>query len=345
MRVAAFCIVLFAAFLSDSRLALAGQQTAAAVGRIEGVVSTELGSALGGAAIVVRDARGRIAARRTSDESGRFSVDGVPAGDYRVVVSLRDFITAERNVVVTDSPATDLIVTLSPASEALTIVASTEVLTTGNALAADNAMASRELDQFVPGTGFQSAVRMFASVMATPNVGNNRGQLFSFRIDEFRPRFATGGPLVAGRLFLEQTGQVRFSSSDVPSRPENERRVSKSLSSFTRLDANISPRRSLVATVGLFPGVTASAKLGTVTPPEATVDLHAFVKQAAVTEREVWTSAVVSETTVHALQSSTNVFPQGTALMELRPETTLGNFFNRQHRNSASLQVVETVTV
>jgi len=48
---------------------------------------------------------------------------------------------------------------------------------------------------------------------------------------------------------------------------------------------------------------------------------------------------------VHALQSSTDVFPQGTALMELRPETTLGNFFNRQHRNSASLQVVETVTV
>jgi hypothetical protein len=31
--------------------------------------------------------------------------------------------------------------------------------------------------------------------------------------------------------------------------------------------------------------------------------------------------------------------------MELQPETTLGHFFNRQHRNATSLQVVETVTV
>ena len=101
----------------------------------------------------------------------------------------------------------------------------------------------------------------------TPIIRNNRGRFFDFRIDEFRPRYVIGGPLVPGRLFLEQTGQVRFSSTDVPSRPENERRTSKSLSSFTRLDANLSPRHSLVATVGLFPNVTSSSNLGTFTPP------------------------------------------------------------------------------
>jgi hypothetical protein len=169
--------------------------------------------------------------------------------------------------------------------------------------------------------------------------------LFSFRIDEFRPRYATGGPLVPGRLFLEQTGQVRFSSSDVPSRPENERRESKSLSSFTRLDANLSQRHSLVATLGLFPGVTSSVTLGTFTPPEAAVDLHAFAKQAAVTERARLNSRLLNEATVHLLQSRSDVFPEGTAPMELRPETTLGNFFNRQHRNSTSVQVVDAVTL
>jgi hypothetical protein len=399
---------------------------AASSGAIDGMVSTEQGSALAGVALVVRDGRARVVARRSSDGDGRFSVTGLPPGGYHLIASLRQFITADLLVVVEDGKTSAIDVHLQAALEATNLVAHTEVLTTGNALARDDAMASRELDQFVPGTGLQSAVRMFSSVMATPNgvnikggrpnqvgvqleagslvdpssaiahvplpddaiasvtvlpnpysveygrfssglltiqtrragdrwrfqlnrlapiVRNNRGRFFSFRIDEFRPRYATGGPLVPGRLFLEQTGQVRFSSSDVPSRPENERRESKSLSSFTRLDANLSPRHSMVATGGLFPGVTSSANLGTFTPPDASVDLDAFATQAAVVERARWTSQVLGETTLHVLQSRTDVYPRGTALMELQPETTLGHFFNRQQRNSTSFQLVETLTV
>ena len=406
-------------------IALLGAQ-AAPTGAIEGVVSTERGSPLPGVAIVVRDGRAHVVARGTSDDDGRFSLAKLPQGRFRLTASLPQFTTSDLQVVVVADKTTDVDVCLQASPDALTVVAQTEVLTTGNALATDDAMASRELDQFVPGTGLQSAVRMFASVMATPNginikggrpnqvgiqleagslvdpssaiahvplpddaissvtvlpnpysveygrfasglltiqtrragdrwrfqlnrlapiVRNNRGRFLSLRIDEFRPRYALGGPLVAGRLFFEQTGQVRFSSSDVPSRPENERRESKSLSSFTRLDANLSPQHSMVATAGLFPGVTSSVNLGTFTPPEATADLHTFAKQAAVVERARWTSRTLGETTIHVLQSTTDVFPQGNAPMELRPETTLGNFFNRQHRNSTSLQLVETVTM
>jgi hypothetical protein len=405
-------------------LLLTFAQPADATAGIEGVVSTELGSPLAGAAIAVRDSRGHVVARQTSNDNGAFAVDALPVGAYRVVVSLRDFVTANLNVVVEGRQPSMVVVRLRAATTAMTVVASTEVLTTGNVLAADDAMASRELDQFVPGSGFQSAVRMFASVMATqsavnikggrpnqvgvqletgtlvdpasaiarvplpddairlitvlphpysaeygrfssglvtiqttraadtwrfqfnrltPIIRNTRGKSFSFRVDEFRPRYAIGGPLVPGRLFLEQTGQVRFSSSDVPSRPENERRESKSLSSFTRLDANLSSRHSLVATVGLFPAVTSSANLATFTPPEAAVDLEAFAKQAALIARTGWTNGMMNEATVHVLQSRTDVLPQGNSVMELRPETTLGNFFNRQHRNSTSFQFVDTV--
>jgi TonB dependent receptor/Carboxypeptidase regulatory-like domain len=406
--------------------ALSVAQAGAPSGGIDGLVSTERGTALARVALVVRDARERVVARRTSGDDGRFSVVDLPPGRYRLTVSLSEFSTADQRVVVEEGRTTAVEIHLQPALEAVAVVSQTEVLTTGNALAADEAMASRELDQFVPGTGLQSAVRMFASVMATPNgvnikggrpdqvgvqleagslvdpssaiahvplpddaitsvtvlpnpysveygrfssglltiqtrragdrwrfqfnrlapiIRNNRGRFFSYRIDEFRPRYAIGGPLVAGRLFFEQTGQVRFSSSDVPSRPENERRESKSLSSFTRLDANLSPRHTVVATVGFFPGVTSSANLGTFTPPEATVDLHTVAWQAAVIERARWTGGTIAESTLHVLQSTTDVFPQGTALMELRPENTLGSFFNRQRRDSTSLQLVEAVTV
>ena len=104
------------------------------------------------------------------------------------------------------------------------------------------------------------------------------------------------------------------------------------------------PARGEVATGGFFPSVTSSATLGTFTPPEATVDVHARVNHAGVTERSLWSDTLFSETTWHVQEYDTNVAPQGPALMELRPDTTLGNFFNQQQRHTSAYQVVETVS-
>ena len=112
------------------------------------------------------------------------------------------------------------------------------------------------------------------------------------------PRIEAGGPLIKGRLFLEQTAQFRYSAADVPSLPQDQLRISKWFSSFTRVDANLSPRHSLVATGGVFPSVFDTATLGTFTPPAATVDLHVHANQMAVTERAIWTDTLFGETTV-----------------------------------------------
>lgn len=172
-----------------------------------------------------------------------------------------------------------------------------------------------------------------------------RGTMFNIKgIDAFAPRLETGGPLVKERLFLEQTAQFRYGASDVPSRPEDELRTTKWFSSFTRVDANLSPRHSMIATGGLSPSVATWATLGTFTPPDATVDIHAHVNHAGVTERALWTDTLFSETTVQVHEYETDVIPQGAAPMVLQPETTLGNFFNRQHRSTAAYQLVEAVS-
>jgi len=415
------------AILYASAPALADVPQAASTGALEGVVSAQQGGGpLPRAEIVVSDDAARVAARRTSDGDGRFVVVGLAAGTYRVTASLRGFAAAETSVVVSGGRTARVGLELAFAAETLAVVASSEVLTTGGALALEEAMASRELDQFVPGTGFQSAVRMLSSVMTAstgvnikggrpnqagvqlgagtlvdpasaiahvalpddaidsvtvlpnpyaveygrfasgllviqtrratdqwrtqvnrvvPTIRNARGELFKFRLDTFGPRFATGGPLIQDRLFLEQTGQLRYSASDVPSRPESELRTSTFFSSFSRADANLSRRHSLVATVGLFPNRSTSANLGTFTPPNATVDVHAFATHAAVTARTLWSGDRASETMVQILQSRTDVLPQGAAPMVLQPETTLGNFFNQQSRHSTSVQLVELMTV
>jgi hypothetical protein len=163
-------------------------------------------------------------------------------------------------------------------------------------------------------------------------------------IGVFGPRTEIGGPIVSERLFVHQTAEYRYSASDVASRPEDELRTAHSFSSFTRADANLSPRHSMVATFGLFPRRSAQDTLGTFTPPDATINLHANASQLGFMQRSLWTDALFSETAVQVYAIRSDVLPRGGAPMELRPETTLGNFFNRQYRRTGAFQIVESVS-
>ena len=160
----------------------------------------------------------------------------------------------------------------------------------------------------------------------------------------FGPNFELGGPIVKDRVFLEQTAQYRYSSDDVPSRPEDERRTTHWISSFTRADVNLTSKHSLVATGGFFPSITTLASLGTFTPPDATVDVRERVLLGTVTERALWSDALVSESTVQVRGYRASVRPQGTAPMQLYPETTLGNFFNTQYRSPTTFQLIQTAS-
>jgi TonB dependent receptor-like, beta-barrel/Carboxypeptidase regulatory-like domain len=178
-----------------------------------------------------------------------------------------------------------------------------------------------------------------------PTFRTTRGTMFNIRgIAAFAPRLETGGPIVKDKLFIEQTAQFRYGTSDVPSRSEDELKTTMWFSSFTRVDANVSPRHSLVATGGVFPSVAKWATLGTFTPPDATADIHSQVNHVGATERAIWTDTLFSETTGQIHESENDVLPQGKLPMELLPETTLGNFYNTQHRSTATYQLVETVS-
>ena len=158
------------------------------------------------------------------------------------------------------------------------------------------------------------------------------------------PRVEFGGPVVKDKLSVQQAMQFIYSAMDVPSLPEELLHTATSFSSFTRVDANLTPRHSMIGTFGWFPGKTHWDLLGTFTPPDATVDTRVRAHEIAATERAVWTDALFGETTVHVHQFDTDVSPQGGAPMQLMPDTTLGNFFNQQHRETATYQVIATLS-
>jgi hypothetical protein len=178
-----------------------------------------------------------------------------------------------------------------------------------------------------------------------PTFRLNRGSVFHVTgIRSFSPRAETGGPLIKEKLFLQQAIQFRYNTNDVASRPQSELKRSYRFSSFTRVDANLSPRHSLIGAAGIFPAKATQATLGTFTPPDASVDMKAGVNTVAFTERALWTDQFFTETTVEAHSYSTDVTPRGPALMELLPETTRGNFYNIQHREASTVQFIESLS-
>lgn len=178
-----------------------------------------------------------------------------------------------------------------------------------------------------------------------PAFRTERGSAFHVKgISSFSPRAETGGPLIRNKLFLQQAVQYRYRTNDVPSRPQDELKRSHRFSSFTRVDANLSDRHSLVGAVGLFPAKATQANLGTFIPPAASVDMKGNVNTFGISERALWSEKLFTETTVEAHSYSTDVMPHGTSAMELLPETTLGNFYNRQHRETNTLQFVESAS-
>ena len=163
-------------------------------------------------------------------------------------------------------------------------------------------------------------------------------------ISAFSPRAETGGPIIKDKLFLQQALQYRYRTNDVPSRPQSEVRRSHRFSSFTRLDANLSPVHGLVAAVGLFPASATQTTLGTFTPPDAAVDMKGNVATVGLTERALWSEKFFTESTVEVHSYSSDVLPRGSAPMDLLPETTFGNFYNRQHREATTFQAIESAS-
>ena len=174
-----------------------------------------------------------------------------------------------------------------------------------------------------------------------PSFRTKRGRAVQHHrhLRRFRRGSKPGGPLIKDRLFLQQAAQYRYRTSDVPSRPQEDLKTAHAFSSFTRVDANLSAaalagggRRLLSERDRRTPRSAPSRRR---TPRSICT---AASTPPSVTERSLWTDSLFSETTVEVNRYGTEVMPQGAAPMELLPETTLGNFFNRQTRTTTTYQ-------
>jgi len=163
-------------------------------------------------------------------------------------------------------------------------------------------------------------------------------------ITVWQPDVEVGGPIVKGRVFVQQSVQYHYQTVDIPSRPETELKKIEWFSSLTRVDANLSSRHSLAVSGGFVPSTINREMLGTFIPPAATVNINENVGHGRISERAILGKGTPVETTVEAHRYRTDVDPQGLEPMRLLPETTDGNFYNQQHRDTAAYQWIETAS-
>lgn len=163
-------------------------------------------------------------------------------------------------------------------------------------------------------------------------------------VESFGPRIGFGGPLVKGRVFLEQSAQMRYDVSELRSRPQDDTRTTKWVSLFTRVDADLAPNQSLTGTFNIFPSRTGQATLSTFNNPEMTADVDDTLISGNISSRTTLFDTTTIDSTLQIAGFGVDVGGHGTAPMELLPQGNTGNFFNRQHRQTNTLQWAEAVT-
>jgi len=164
-------------------------------------------------------------------------------------------------------------------------------------------------------------------------------------IESFGPRIGFGGPLIKGRLFLEQSAQFRYEVGEVRSRPEDQTRVTKWVSAFTRLDANLTPSERLTGTLNVFPSRVDDATLSTFNDPSVTADVNDTLITGTISAHSTLSKTAVLESTVQFAGFGVDVSGHGTGSMELQPQQNTGNFYNTQSRQTDSLQWAEAATL
>ena len=161
----------------------------------------------------------------------------------------------------------------------------------------------------------------------------------------FEPRLSLRVPIRKDRLFFNQDLQFRYVATPVKSLPGEPEVDLRSLDSFTRVDAVLSPRHLLGGGVIVFPRELGHVTMNTFRPEEATPDLNQSGLSAGIVDRfAIWTNLVV-ETTLSVRQFEVDVNTENRVPMIYAPESQRGGYFNDQERDVTSMQWVQAFSL
>lgn len=177
-----------------------------------------------------------------------------------------------------------------------------------------------------------------------PTIRRTRTGIDLRGIESISPRAFLGGPIVKDRLFLAQAVFGRYDSRDIQSRPQEERLVEHSLSTFSRLDAVLGRSRMLSVSGGVFLQNKDSINFNTFNPPDVAANYRQRAFIVGTGYNMPLSSAAFLESAVHVNRYRLGVDGKGEADMVLTPDINQGNYYQTQDRRTTAVQWLESVS-
>jgi Carboxypeptidase regulatory-like domain/TonB dependent receptor len=172
-----------------------------------------------------------------------------------------------------------------------------------------------------------------------PSFRGKNGQLVG--IANWTPRFEFGGPLVKNKLNFSQ--EITYEFRRTPIRglawPLNET-TTRATTSFTELQAILSPRHLVTVNVNIFPSGIEFANINTLVPQSASANYRRNGVSVGVSDSYQLLSGAVLSTVVRYTRFDSDTWGQGPADMQITPAGWGGNFFNTWSRRANQVEAL-----
>ncbi len=167
--------------------------------------------------------------------------------------------------------------------------------------------------------------------------------VFSTKIDSFRPRITLSGPIMQKKLFFLQSFEYRFSRSFVPNLPKpDDNIIQEGFNSFTQIDWNINKNNALKFNAAIFPQKFRNLGLDTFNPARTTPNYKQRGTLFSVSEQSVFKDASFLSSEISYKTFDVDVFAKSNLPFTIAPETNGGGYFADTRRRTKRIQWQET---
>ncbi len=163
--------------------------------------------------------------------------------------------------------------------------------------------------------------------------------VFSTKIDSFRPRITVSGALIEKRLFYLQSFEYRYRRDLVTSlaKPENNT-TTEAFNSFSQIDWSVNKNNSVRFNFAVFPSKIRNLNLDTFNPPETSPNYKQRGILVAVSEQSVFKDGSFLSSEISYKTFDVDVFAKSNQSFTITPEVNRGGYFADTRRQTSRWQ-------